>query len=158
MVWLRGKPRGFSNQYFPNWGLSLISRGKFPSIRHIWEFQKVYVTLNLFFSYFPIFILNLYSKWISIERQNVLSLWCRPLRLCEWFPRNGHTVCKWGGQVPVRAFITGIIVHRCVHTVELTCVDSVIRVPCKHAISCQYRACTGPMLAASAQYRPGTGT
>ena len=30
--------------------------------------------------------------------------------------------------------------------------------PCKHAISCQYRACTGPMLAASAHYRPGTGT
>ena len=27
-----------------------------------------------------------------------------------------------------------------------------------HVISCQYRACTGPMLAASAQYRPGTGT
>ena len=24
--------------------------------------------------------------------------------------------------------------------------------PCKHAISCQYRACTGPMLPASAQY------
>ena len=24
-------------------------------------------------------------------------------------------------------------------------------------ISCLYRACTGPMLAASAQYRPGTG-
>jgi len=34
-------------------------------------------------------------------------------------------------------------------------------VPCKHAFSCQYRACTaytGPMLAASDQYRPGTGT
>ena len=31
-------------------------------------------------------------------------------------------------------------------------------IPCKHAISCQYRACTGPMLAASAQYRLGTGT
>ena len=30
--------------------------------------------------------------------------------------------------------------------------------PCKHVISCQYWACTGPMLAASAQYRPGTGT
>ena len=32
------------------------------------------------------------------------------------------------------------------------------QVPCKHAISCQYRACTGPMLAALDQYRPGTGT
>ena len=30
--------------------------------------------------------------------------------------------------------------------------------PCKHASSCRYRACTGPMLTASAQYRPGTGT
>ena len=30
--------------------------------------------------------------------------------------------------------------------------------PCKHAIRFQYRACTGPMLTASAQYRPGTGT
>ena len=29
--------------------------------------------------------------------------------------------------------------------------------PCKHAASCQYWACTGPMLAASNQYRPGTG-
>ena len=29
---------------------------------------------------------------------------------------------------------------------------------CKHAISCQYRACTGPILPASAQYRSGTGT
>ena len=34
----------------------------------------------------------------------------------------------------------------------------VYELPCKHAISCQYRACTGPMLAASAQYRRGTGT
>ena len=30
--------------------------------------------------------------------------------------------------------------------------------PCKHAITRQYRSCTGPMLAASAQYRPSTGT
>jgi len=30
--------------------------------------------------------------------------------------------------------------------------------PYKHAISCQYRACTGPMLVESAQDRPGTGT
>ena len=29
---------------------------------------------------------------------------------------------------------------------------------CKHAVMCQYRAGTGPMLAASAQYRTGTGT
>jgi len=28
----------------------------------------------------------------------------------------------------------------------------------KHAGTCQYRACTGPMLAASAQYSPSTGT
>ena len=27
----------------------------------------------------------------------------------------------------------------------------------KHVVMCQYRACTGPMLAASDQYRPGTG-
>ena len=32
------------------------------------------------------------------------------------------------------------------------------QLPCKHAVSCQYRDCTGPMLQASAQYRPGTGT
>jgi len=30
--------------------------------------------------------------------------------------------------------------------------------PCEHDISYQYRACTGPMLAASCQYWPGTGT
>ena len=29
---------------------------------------------------------------------------------------------------------------------------------CKHAGTCRYRACTGPMLAASDQYRPGIGT
>ena len=27
----------------------------------------------------------------------------------------------------------------------------------KRTVMCQYRACTGPMLAASAQYMPGTG-
>ena len=30
--------------------------------------------------------------------------------------------------------------------------------PCKHAVSCQYGACTGPMLPASDQYRLGTGS
>jgi len=29
--------------------------------------------------------------------------------------------------------------------------------PHKHAIICQYRACTGPMLATSDQYKPGNG-
>jgi len=29
--------------------------------------------------------------------------------------------------------------------------------PCKHAGTCQYRTCTGPMLSASDQYMPGTG-
>ena len=31
------------------------------------------------------------------------------------------------------------------------------RLPCKHTVSCQYWADTGPMLPASAQYRPSTG-
>ena len=30
--------------------------------------------------------------------------------------------------------------------------------PRKHAVMCQYRACTGPMLAASDQYWPSAGT
>ena len=32
------------------------------------------------------------------------------------------------------------------------------RYPCKHAVSCQYQACTDPMLGALAQYRPGAVT
>ena len=51
---------------------------------------------------------------------------------------KGH-LCKW-------AELGGLLI----------CLDK-IQGPYKDAISCQYRACTGPMLAASAQYRPGTG-
>jgi len=43
------------------------------------------------------------------------------------------------------------------YTVCLNICDVSLHYPCKHAISFQYQACTSPMLAASAQHRPGTG-
>ena len=47
--------------------------------------------------------------------------------------------------------------HLKILVIQCTRLASWRQLPCKHAVSCQYRACTGPMLPASAPYMPGTG-
>ena len=47
-----------------------------------------------------------------------------------------------------------VLTYMCCFVVKLNIGHSPINMP----VGCQYRACTGPMLPAWDQYRPGTGT
>jgi len=66
-------------------------------------------------------------------------------------PQPYHSLChKTENQLPVHVNLAAVLAP-----IEIT---KFMQEPSKHAGTCKYWACTGQMLPASAQYRPGTGT